>query len=107
LNANFQGNHFYTHNWSVKTIDDVGIDVDIADAFVEGLIGDKIGKNDNLYQVVYSTNEGGNVFSTFGDDEVTPDFRKYGFDANAYTIVSISINHIEKNSRLALLALYV
>jgi hypothetical protein len=47
LNANFQGNHFYTHNWSVKTIDGVGIDVDIADAFVEGLIGDKIGKNDN------------------------------------------------------------
>ncbi len=43
---------------------------------MEGLIGDKIGKNDNLYQVVYSTNEGDNVFSTFGDDELTPDFYK-------------------------------
>jgi hypothetical protein len=64
--------------------------------FLEGLIGDKSGKNDNLYQVVYSINEGGKVFSTFGDDEVTPDFRKYGFDANAYTIVSISNNHIKK-----------
>jgi hypothetical protein len=63
---------------------------------VEALLCDKIGKNDNLYQVVYSTNEGGKVFSTFRHDELTPDFTKYGLDANAYNIVSISMNHIKK-----------
>jgi hypothetical protein len=96
LNANYEGNHYYTHNWTVKEKDGVGIDVDVADAFVEGLIGDKIGKNGNLYQVVYQTIEGGWVFSTFGDDELTPDFERYGLDANSYTIVGISINHIKK-----------
>ena len=34
LNANYEGNHYYTHTWSVKTIDDVGIDVDIPLAMV-------------------------------------------------------------------------
>jgi hypothetical protein len=74
----------------------VGIDVDIADEFVEAPLSDKIGKNDNLYQVVYKTMEGGNVFSTFGDDELTPDFTKYGLDANSYTNSTNSINHIKK-----------